>query len=76
MVETSVLCREVVPISEGPVLLKGGRRKCMANLGGGDSTLDFAAVSTHDGAVGLDDSHGPTQSIVFCQCSCIGWVTI
>ena len=48
----------------------------MANLGGGDSTLDFAAVSTHDGAVGLDDSHGPTQSIVFCQCSCIGWVTI
>ena len=44
----------------------------MANLGGGDSTLDLSAVSTHDGAVGLDDCHGSTQSIVLCQSSCIG----
>ena len=58
---------------EVPLYKRLGGGNVPANLGRGDSTGDFSAVSTHDGAIGLDDSHGSAQSVVLCQSSCIGY---
>ena len=48
----------------------------VADLGRGDSAGDLSPVGTHDGAVGLDDSHGSAQSVVLCQSSCIYYTEI